>query len=84
MKVFKIALTVDEKWWEAIQNLTEEIYETEFCRLDSVEEDSTSQLSYSWNEMANLTHNKQVAWFEWCSCEEQIDFPYEDCPREVK
>jgi hypothetical protein len=41
-----------------------------------------SQLSYSWEEMAKLTHVTQVDIFNWCSCEEQEQFPYDDCPRE--
>lgn len=37
--------------------------------------------SISWGELANLTHKEQVARFNWCSCEEQEEFPYDDCPR---
>lgn len=40
-----------------------------------------SQKSYSWSELAELTHETQVENFGWCSCEEQEDFPYADCPR---
>lgn len=40
-----------------------------------------SQLSYSWQEIADLTHETQVDIFGWCSCEEQKQFPYDDCPR---
>jgi hypothetical protein len=45
-----------------------------------------SQLSYSWAEMANLTHKTQVETFGWCSCEdnEGNENPYSDCPSEVK
>ena len=41
-----------------------------------------SQRSYSWGEMADLTHATQVEKFGWCSCEdnEGNDNPYEDCP----
>ena len=35
----------------------------------------------SWLEVIELTHPKQVERFGWCSCEEQEDFPYSDCPR---
>ena len=35
----------------------------------------------SWSEVADLTHDKQVELFGWCSCEEQEYFPYDDCPR---
>jgi len=42
-----------------------------------------SQLSYSWEDMARLTHAEQVRIFNWCGCEEQEEFPYADCPREV-
>jgi hypothetical protein len=41
-----------------------------------------SQLSYSWAEIANLTHKTQVETFGWCSCEdnEGNENPYLDCP----
>ena len=41
-----------------------------------------SQLSYSWQEMIDLTHATQVEKFGWCSCEdnEGNDNPYEDSP----
>ena len=38
--------------------------------------------SISWGELANLNHSTQVERFGFCSCEEQEQFPYEDCPRE--
>jgi hypothetical protein len=41
-----------------------------------------SQKSYSWQDMANFNHITQVERFNWCACEEQEQFPYEDCPRE--
>ena len=41
-----------------------------------------SQESYSWSEMAELTHKKQVEIFGWCGCEEKEHFPYDDCPKE--
>lgn len=37
--------------------------------------------SISWSELAELTHETQVERFGFCSCEEQEEFPYEDCPR---
>ena len=39
---------------------------------------------WSWGELANFTHTKQVEEFNFCLCEEQEDFPYKDCPREEK
>ena len=39
---------------------------------------------WSYEELANFTHTKQVKEFNFCLCEEQEDFPYEDCPREEK
>jgi len=39
------------------------------------------QESMSWSELAELTHAKQVQLFNWCACEEQEQFPYDDCPR---
>jgi len=38
---------------------------------------------HSWSDLAELTHEKQVAEFNFCLCEEQEDFPYADCPRPV-
>jgi hypothetical protein len=38
--------------------------------------------SMSWGEVALLTHATQVEKFNWCACEEQEQFPYDDCPRE--
>ena len=38
--------------------------------------------SISWLELAQLTHATQVERFNWCSCEEQEEYPYADCPRE--
>ena len=40
-----------------------------------------SEMSISWGEIANLTHKTQVEQFNFCSCEEQEYFPYEDCPK---
>jgi hypothetical protein len=38
--------------------------------------------SPSYEDMADLTHETQVALFHWCSCEdnEGNENPYEDCP----
>ena len=33
-----------------------------------------------WSELADLRHTTQVKKFGWCSCEEQEQFPYDDCP----
>jgi hypothetical protein len=41
----------------------------------------SDQDSISWSELAELTHATQLERFNWCSCEEQEDFPYSDCPR---
>lgn len=35
----------------------------------------------SWGELAELTHLTQVERFNFCLCEEQEQFPYDDCPR---
>jgi hypothetical protein len=35
----------------------------------------------SWGELAQLTHATQVERFNWCMCEEQEQFPYDDCPK---
>ena len=34
-----------------------------------------------WSDLADLTHQTQVEQFNFCTCEEQEYFPYEDCPR---
>jgi hypothetical protein len=40
-----------------------------------------SQEVIYWSDLAELTHATQVAQFNWCACEEQEQFPYDDCPR---
>lgn len=44
------------------------------------EEQDPSQRSYSWQEMAELTHETQVKTFGWCACEDS-EPPYDDCPK---
>ena len=39
--------------------------------------------SITWSELSELTHATQVHQFNWCLCEEQEQYPYADCPREV-
>lgn len=41
----------------------------------------SEQKSITWSELAELTHATQVERFGWCSCEEQEQFSYDDCPR---
>lgn len=37
----------------------------------------------SWGELAEFqTHALHVEKFNWCGCEEQEYFPFDDCPRE--
>jgi hypothetical protein len=43
--------------------------------------DLMSKKVHSWEYMANLTHETQVAEFGFCTCEEQEYFPFDDCPR---
>ena len=45
-------------------------------------EQEMRQDSISWGELAELTHATQVERFNFCLCEEQEQFPYEDCPRQ--
>ena len=40
--------------------------------------------SISWGELAQLTHATQVEQFNFCLCEEQEQFPYEDCPQQCE
>jgi len=42
-----------------------------------------SQRSFSYEQLSLLDHEKQVAIFGWCSCEdnENNENPYADCPR---
>ncbi len=60
---------------EVDSNASED-FTCDVCAMDK------SQESYSWSEMAELTHKKQVEIFGWCGCEEKEHFPYDDCPRE--
>jgi hypothetical protein len=39
------------------------------------------QDAISWGELAELTHVTQVERFNFCTCEEQEYFPYNDCPK---
>jgi len=48
---------------------------------DIIDPQDPSQESYSWQDMAELTHASQVEKFNWCECEQQEQFPYDDCPR---
>lgn len=43
----------------------------------------SSQGSYSWSEMAELSHTTQVAMFGWCGCEDNAghENPYSNCPK---
>jgi hypothetical protein len=50
--------------------------------IDSLENEIEDKESISWGELADLTHVTQVERFNFCTCEEQEDFPYADCPRE--
>jgi len=52
-------------------------------RVFPTQEGESDQDSISWGELAELTHATQLERFNWCSCEEQEDFPYSDCPRKV-
>ena len=49
-----------------------------------LEEEDLSQKSYSWQDMANLTHATQVERFGWCICEGTNGEGQlaDDCPRE--
>jgi hypothetical protein len=42
----------------------------------------TKEKIWYWSDLAELTHETQVENFNWCGCEEQEYFPYDDCPRE--
>ena len=44
----------------------------------------TEQSAWSWSELADLTHVTQVENFGFCTCEEQEQFPYDDCPRMIE
>lgn len=54
--------------------------------MTDVQQDSDpSQRSYSWGEIADLTHATQVATFGWCACEDPSSGHrvYDDCPEWV-
>ena len=40
--------------------------------------------NWSYGELEDFNHEKQVEEFNWCSCEEQEYFPYEDCPKKER
>ena len=45
----------------------------------SVAEVGDNEPTLYWSDLANLTHERQVALFGWCSCGDS-EAPYEDCP----
>ena len=49
-----------------------------FWQTIETDEPEPSQRSYSWGELATLTHKWQVRIFGWCSCEDG-DKQYSDC-----
>jgi hypothetical protein len=62
------------------QPCTKRICNEEDCTGEAITMDD--QDSISWGELAKLTHATQVRQFGWCMCEEQEQFPYDDCPKE--
>jgi hypothetical protein len=41
------------------------------------------EVNLSWAEIAELTHKKQVEYFNFCVCEDgDGERPYADCPKE--
>lgn len=44
--------------------------------------DTNGDIVMSWNEIADLTHQKQIALFNFCICEDSEPI-YEDCPIEA-
>jgi hypothetical protein len=47
------------------------------------EDKEMEEESMSWGELAEFqTHALHVEKFNWCGCEEQEYFPFDDCPRE--
>lgn len=46
---------------------------------DYLRTDSPSQRDYTWSQIAELNHQRQVDTFGWCSCESD-EAPYNDCP----
>jgi hypothetical protein len=54
-------------------------YEVRLCDTCRDRED------WSYGELADFTHAKQVAVFQWCGCEdnEGNENPYGDCPKEA-
>lgn len=36
---------------------------------------------WSYGELAEFDHPKQVKEFGFCFCEEQVYFPYDNCPK---
>lgn len=43
----------------------------------------SSQDSFSWQEISELTHATQVEIFGWCLCEEGLVQAYDDCPQKL-
>ena len=66
----------EEKYWES---LASEVTITN--NNDLRQENKMQQDAISWGELAELTHVTQVERFNFCTCEEQEYFPYDDCPK---
>lgn len=50
-------------------------------RLDVPLDQKTSEDSFYWSELADLTHELQERIFGWCACE-QGEQTYDDCPQQ--
>ena len=75
IEAFEIAWGIDDL------SSSTEVQGAGWIELGEVIEMATEEDSISWGELAELTHATQVERFNWCSCEEQEQFPYADCPR---
>lgn len=47
----------------------------------AVAEVGDNEPTLAWADLAHMTHERQVALFGWCACEDS-DAPYDDCPRD--
>jgi hypothetical protein len=69
--------------WDDEKEVYDIYWECEVRKATEADED-LSQKSYSYEELANFTHEEQVKVFNWCGCEdnEGNENPYNDCPKE--
>lgn len=81
MTTYRVAIVMrtpyDPNKWYWDELITSE--EDEEILAITIAEVGDNEPTLSWSDLANMTHERQVALFGWCSCEDS-EAPYDDCP----